>query len=85
MDLMSSGLGGVRSLVRSELLLLMLSPLCNRVDDSGSPLSSSGRPIPSLKRARTSSERGSPGRTQPRFVVSPWEEWSYSVIWWVHG
>lgn len=30
------------------------------------PLRRSGSPFPSLKRERTSSERGSPGRSQPR-------------------
>ncbi len=34
------------------------------------PLRSRGRPCPSLKRERTSSERGSPGRTQPRWLLS---------------
>ena len=34
------------------------------------PFSRRGRPCPSLKRERTSSERGSPGRTQPRWLLS---------------
>ena len=34
------------------------------------PLSMRGRPCPSLKRERTSSERGSPGRTQPKWLLS---------------
>lgn len=34
------------------------------------PLRRRGRPFPSLKRERTSSERGSPGRTQPRWLLS---------------
>ncbi len=34
------------------------------------PLRRRGRPFPSLKRDRTSSERGSPGRTQPRWLLS---------------
>lgn len=34
------------------------------------PLSRRGRPCPSLKREMTSSERGSPGRTQPRWPLT---------------
>ena len=34
------------------------------------PLRRRGRPLPSLKRERTSSERGSPGRSQPRWLLS---------------
>jgi len=34
------------------------------------PLRRRGRPWPSLKRERTSSERGSPGRSQPRWLLS---------------
>ena len=34
------------------------------------PLRRRERPWPSLKSERTSSERGSPGRTQPRFLLS---------------
>ena len=34
------------------------------------PLRRRERPRPSLKRERTSSERGSPGRTQPRWLLS---------------
>lgn len=36
----------------------------------GRPLRRSGRPVFSLKSERMSSERGSPGRTQPRPVRS---------------
>lgn len=41
---------------------------------SGSPFSSSGIPLPSLNKESTSSERGSPGRTHPRFVLSEFPE-----------
>lgn len=34
------------------------------------PFRRRGRPFPSLKSERTSSERGSPGRTQPRWELS---------------
>ena len=42
-------------------------PLEEREEEEGRmPLRRSGSPFPSLKSERTSSERGSPGRSQPR-------------------
>lgn len=56
MDATRSGDGGLTALA------LLICPLVV----GGRPISSNESPLPSLKRDRTSSERGSPGRTQPR-------------------
>ena len=55
MEATSSGGGGVEQGLPSEGRM---------------PLRRRGRPFPSLKSERTSSERGSPGRNQPRWLLS---------------